>query len=84
MTKVQKPNAGRVLSAAEVQAICFYDELDIRYEIQTDSREWVFIEASKSKTTDEVAQVLLGLSNTYQGQPVRAINMTTGRIVDMT
>lgn len=84
MTKVQKNSAGRFLSSAEVQAICFYDEMNIRYEIQTDSREWVFLETGKSKTTDEVAQVLLDRSNTYQGQAIRAIDMTTGRIVDMT
>lgn len=67
MTKIQKPSAGRVLSPAEIQAICFYDELDIRYEIQSDSREWALLETGKAKTTDEVAQVLVGLSNTYQG-----------------
>ncbi|MGV0999755.1 MAG: hypothetical protein ACOYBQ_10555 [Fluviibacter sp.] len=84
MTKVQKPTSGGVLSPSEIQAICFYDEMDIRYEIQSDSREWVFIETSKSKTTDEVTQILLDLSNAYKGQAIRAIDMTTGRIVDMT
>lgn len=84
MTKVQKPTSGRVLSQSEIQAICFYDEMDIRYEIQSDSRDWVYLESSKSKTVDEVAQILLDLSNTYQGQAIRAIDMTTGRIVDMT
>ena len=53
MTKVQKPGAGRVLTPAEIQTICFYDELDIRY-------------------------------HDYQGQALRAIDMTTGRLVDMT
>lgn len=84
MTKVQKPTSGRVLSPSEIQAICFYDEINIRYEIQSDSREWVYLDSSKSKTTDEVAQILLDFSNTYQGQAIRAIDMTTGRIVDMT
>lgn len=84
MTKIQKPGAVRVLSPAEVQAICFYDELDIRYEIQADNREWVLLETGKSKTTDEVAKALLDLSDVYQGQAIRAIDMTTGRIVDMT
>lgn len=84
MTKVQKPSAGRVLSPAEINAICFYDELDIRYEIQSDSKEWTFLETSKSKTTDEVAKALLDLSSAFQGQALRAIDMTTGRLVDMT
>ena len=84
MTKVQKPSAGRVLSPAEIQTICFYDQLDIRYEIQTDSREWVLLETGKLKTTDEVAKALLDLSSAYQGQAIRVIDMTTGRIVDMT
>ena len=84
MTKVQKPSAGRVLSPAEIQTICFYNELDIRYEIQTDSREWVLLETGKSKTTDEVSMALLDLSNMYQEQALRAIDMTTGRLVDMT
>ena len=84
MTKVQKPSAGRVLTPAEIQAICFYGELDIRYEIQSDSKEWVLLETGKLKTTDEVEKALIDLSNACQGQPIRAIDMTTGRIVDMT
>ena len=84
MTKVQKPSAGRVLSPAEINAVCFYDELDIRYKIQSDSKEWTLLETGKSKTTDEVAKALLDLSNAYQGQALRAIDMTTGRFVDMT
>ena len=84
MTKFQKPGAGRVLSSAEIQSICFYDELDIRYEIRTDSMEWTFLETGKAKTTDEVAKALLDLSHDYQGQALRAIDMTTGRLVDMT
>ena len=83
MTKVQRPGPGRVLSPAEIQSICFYAEMNIRYEIQTDSREWVFLETGKSKTTDDVAQILLNFSKAYKGQAIRAIDMTTGRIVDM-
>ncbi|WP_162050154.1 hypothetical protein [Fluviibacter phosphoraccumulans] len=45
--------------------------------------EWTFLETGKAKTTDEVAKALLDLSCAYQGQTIRAIDMTTGRIVDM-
>lgn len=84
MSKVQKPGVGRVLTPSEVQSICFFDKLDIRYEIQVDSREWTFLESAKAKTTDEVSRALQDFSDTYQGQALRAIDMTTGRIVDMT
>lgn len=84
MTHVQKPNGGRVLSPSEIQAICFYEEMDIRYEIQTDSREWMLVETGKSKTVEHVSLVLFGLSEANQGHAMRAIDMITGRIVDMT
>ena len=50
MAKLQKPSTGRVLSPAEIDAICFYDEYRLRIEIQADTRDWVLLEICKVKT----------------------------------
>ena len=84
MGKVQIHNVGRVLSPSEIENVCFYSVMDIRYEILSDTREWIFLDCARVKSTDEVAKALTDLVKEYPGQSIRAIDMLTGRIVDMT
>lgn len=84
MAKLQKPSTGRVLSPAEIDTICFYDEYRLRIEIQADTRDWVLLEICKVKTPEEVSALLGQLSISYPGQQLRAIDMATGRLIDMT
>ena len=84
MAKLQKPSTGRVLSPAEIDAICFYDEYRLRIEIQAETRDWVLLEICKVKTPEEVSALLGQLSISYPGQQLRAIDMATGRLIDMT
>ena len=84
MGKDQRHNLGRVLTPSEIEQVCFYSVMDIRYEILSDTREWVFLDLAKVKTSDEVAKALAELIKEYPGQSIRAIDMLTGRIVDMT
>ena len=84
MGKDQRHNLGRVLTPSEIEHVCFYSVMDIRYEILSDTREWIFLDWAKVKTTDEVAWALADLVKEYPGQSIRAIDMLTGRIVDMT
>lgn len=83
MTKVHKPSAGRVLSPSEIQEVCFQQELNVRIEVQTDSKEWVFLDTARGCTDAFVEDLLYRLSQDYPGQALRAIDMTTGRLVDM-
>ena len=84
MAKLQKPSTGRALSPSEINAICFYDEYRLRIEIQADTRDWVLLEICKVKTPEEVSALLGQLSISYPGQQLRAIDMATGRLIDMT
>jgi len=84
MAKLQKSSTGRVLSPAEIDAICFYDEYRLRVEIQADTLDWVLLEICKVKTPDEISALLGQLSINYPGQQLRAIDMATGRLLDMT
>lgn len=84
MSKAQKQNVGRVLTPSEIETICFYSAMDIRYEILSDSREWVFLDCAKAQSTNDVSKAFSDLVQTYPGQSIRAIDMLTGRIVDMT
>ena len=84
MTKLNKPSAGRILSPSEIEEVCFQQALNIRFEVQSDSREWVFLDTAKDCSDTMVSEKLSELSQTYPGQSLRAIDMTTGRLVDMT
>lgn len=84
MNKPQKHNVGRVLTPSEIEHVCFYSAMDIRYEILSDSREWVFLDCAKGQSTDDVSKAFADLVQTYPSQSIRAIDMLTGRIVDMT
>jgi hypothetical protein len=84
MSKPQKHNVGRVLTPSEIEHVCFYSAMDIRYEILSDSHEWVFIDCAKAQSNDDVTMAIADLIQTYPGQSIRAIDMLTGRIVDMT
>ena len=84
MGKEQRHNVGRVLSPSEIENVCFYSVMDIRFEILSDTREWIFLDCARVKSTDEVAMALADFVKEYPGQSIRAIDMLTGRIVDMT
>ena len=84
MTKVQKASSGRVLSESEIMDICFQPELNVRVEVQSDSREWVFLDTARGCSEATIEEILCNLSLDYPGQSLRVINMTTGRLVDMT
>lgn len=84
MAKIQKVPAGSVLSTSQVMDVCFPQTLNIRFEVQSDSREWVFLDTAKECSDAVVSEKLSELSQSYPGQSLRAIDMTTGRLIDMT
>jgi hypothetical protein len=45
--------------------------------------EWVFLEKVYEATSDEVTVYLKRLKSTYPDNLIRAINTTTGKIVDL-
>ncbi len=55
----------------------------IGVEIRTPTMEWAFLEKVYEATSDEVTAYLKRLKSTYPDNLIRAVNTTTGKIVDL-
>ncbi len=55
----------------------------IDIELRTPTMEWVFLEKVHQATAAEVASYLKRLKSIYPDNLLRAINLATGKIIDL-
>ena len=57
--------------------------MDLAIELRTPAMEWVFLEKVYEATAAEVASYLKRLKSAYPDSLIRAVNLATGKIIDL-
>lgn len=73
--------SSKVLSSEQMDCLCACETIDLLVEIRSGAGAWEPLETLQSVTVNAMQSSLETLSLSYPGQPIRAIDIMTGRVV---